>query len=73
MLPWANKFFKPSLYLDTKATQQSLSKDRIELNKSTQLNQTKKINLNQFSLLNVEKKRSLVMNTAFKRKGKFFT
>ena len=73
MLPRANKFFKPSIYLDTKSNQLSLSKDRIELNKSAQLSQTKKINLNQFSLLNVDKKRSLVMNTAFKRRGKFFT
>ncbi len=29
MLPRANKFFKPSLYIDTKATQQNLSKERI--------------------------------------------
>jgi hypothetical protein len=73
MLPRANKFFKPSIYLDTKSNQLTLSKDRIDLNKSAQLSQTKKINLNQFSLLNVDKKRSAVMNTAFKRRGKFFT
>lgn len=73
MLPRPNKFFKPTLYIDSKATLSNSSKDRLELNKSTQLPQTKKINLNQFSLLNVEKKRSLVMNTAFKRRGKFFT
>lgn len=73
MLPRANKFFKPSIYLETKSNQLNLSKDRIEINKSAQLSQTKKINLNQFSLLNVDKKRSLVMNTAFKRRGKFFT
>ncbi len=52
MFPRTNKFFKPNLIIDTKSASQKLPKDRLQLNKSTQLPQSRKISLNQFSVNN---------------------
>ncbi len=53
MLPRANKYFHPSFIIDSKSKEELSIKERIQVNKSAQLSNIKKLSSNHFTFNSV--------------------